>query len=141
MTVRSSISLKTKLASALLQVGEGGVPFIPYDDAKQMTADQVVSLFHFDHHPIPKAHGGPDEPWNLMPRLIVLHRRKTATVDAPVIAKTRRIATAHTSHQEVRRNLLRPHVQRLPKKRKLVSRGFDKTKSRKFSGQIVPRRS
>jgi hypothetical protein len=93
---RKPISLKTKLASALLTMlrpDETGklVPIIPHEHAKQMSDEQIISLFQFDHYPIPHAHGGPDESWNLEPRLIAEHRIKTATKDVPIIAKTKRI--------------------------------------------------
>ena len=71
---------------------------IPYEHARQMTADQIIGLFHFDHG-IQHAIGGPHVHWNLTPRLIAEHRRKTATADRPQIAKTQRIAAAHEVFQ------------------------------------------
>lgn len=67
-----------------------------------MTAHQIISLFQFDHCPIRHEAGGPDEPWNLEPRLIVPHRVKTATIDAPEIAKIKRV----TKDQEQFRAML-----------------------------------
>jgi hypothetical protein len=64
---------------------------VTYEHSKLMTADQIISLFQFDHYPIRHADGGPDEPWNLPPRLIKAHREKTAKVDQPGLAKQRRI--------------------------------------------------
>ena len=93
---RKSIPLKTKLAAALLTMrrpndaGELEL-IISHDHAKLMSDDQIISLFHFDHYPIPHAHGGPDEAWNLEPRPIAEHREKTATVDQPMMAKVDRI--------------------------------------------------
>lgn len=84
--MRRKLSLKAKLAATLLKLGH-----IPYEHSKQMTADQIISLFHFDHWPIRHADGGPDEPWNLEPRLIADHREKTAVIDVPQIAKGKRI--------------------------------------------------
>ena len=81
---RKHISVKTKLASALLALGH-----VPYEDAKQMSADQIISLYQFDHgvlwsiDPI-------DEPWNLTPRLINPHREKSK-IDTGIVAKTKRI--------------------------------------------------
>jgi len=104
MTKRAHISLKTKLASALLQLCDAsGHRLVPYEDAKQMTADQIVSLFAFDHYPIPKGLDGPDEPWNLDPRMLMEHRVKTATYDVPVHAKGKRITKRE---EEFRRRLL-----------------------------------
>jgi hypothetical protein len=88
-------SLTTQLASALLALGH-----VPYNDAKQMSAQQVISLYHFDHFPIPRAEGGPDEHYNLVPRLIAAHREKTARIDVPQIAKNKRIAAKHLAHLE-----------------------------------------
>ena len=53
-----------------------------------MTADQVISLFQFDHDPHPHAapFNGPSLHWNCTPRLILAHREKTATHDVPMIA-------------------------------------------------------
>jgi hypothetical protein len=96
---RKSISLRTKLASALLTIvrpNERGEleRVIPHDMAKQMSDDQIISLFHFDHYPVPHAHDGPDEAWNLEPRPIVEHRGITAKVDVPRIAKAKRLSRA-----------------------------------------------
>ena len=86
MTARAHIGLEKKLASALLALGD-----IPYAEAKLMTASQVCSLYAFDHYPVRHEDGGPDEPWNLVPRLIAAHRRKTAKIDRPQSAKGARL--------------------------------------------------
>lgn len=96
MSKRAHIGLKTKLASALCQMlmpDENGnlVPVIRYEDSKLMTEDQVLSVFGWDHYPIRKADGGPDVHWNLTPRPILGHRRKTAQKDIPEMAKADRI--------------------------------------------------
>jgi hypothetical protein len=82
---RAHINLTTKLASALLALGE-----IPYSDAKQMTAAQIISLYQFDHGIL---HGVVviDEFWNLTPRLITPHRAKSRS-DTGVVAKVKRLA-------------------------------------------------
>lgn len=108
MSKRAHISDRTKLAATLLQMlrpNDAGqlVPVIPHEHARLMTADQIISLFHFDHYPLCKADGGPDEPWNLEPRPIREHREKTAKVDVPQMAKTRRVVK---SHEDFRRRLL-----------------------------------
>jgi len=54
-----------------------------------MTADQIISLYHFDHgilHAIEPI----NEPWNLTPRLIAAHREKSRR-DTSIVAKSRRI--------------------------------------------------
>lgn len=94
---RAHISLKTKLASALCQMlrfdedTRTFVPIIPYEDAKLLSDDQVLSLFQWDHWPIRKEAGGSDEHHNLRPMLIADHRKKTSEIDQPQIAKTKRI--------------------------------------------------
>lgn len=71
-------SLSVKLAAALLALrDETGEPLIPYEHAKLMTADQVASLFRFDHYPIRWTDGGPTLPWNIVPRLIAADKHKT----------------------------------------------------------------
>lgn len=89
------MNLKIKLAATLLQLGD-----IPYDDGVQMTAEQIISLYQWDHFPVRKCDGGPDEPWNLVPRLIAEHRTKTATIDQPQIAKGKRIRRKWAQHQQ-----------------------------------------
>lgn len=79
------------------------VPLVTREEAKKMTADQVASLIHLDHDPIPFAIARdlgmtPEEynhPTNLTPRPIMEHRIKTATRDVPTIAKGNRISAAH----------------------------------------------
>ena len=100
MSKRDHISLTTKLAAVLLEMkvaDENGnlVPLIDREMAKSMTAAQVVSLWEFDHFPVPKALGGSDHPTNLVARPIIEHRIKTAKVDVPTIAKSNRISAAH----------------------------------------------
>ena len=117
MTGRAHINLTTKLASALLALGH-----IPYADAKLMTADQICSLYHFDHYPIRKADGGLDEPWNLQPLGIMDHRVKTAKKDKPELAKQARLR-GETRTGPRKTIPCRP----FPKvSRKLQSRGFEK---------------
>jgi hypothetical protein len=104
---RAYIPLKKRLASALLtiRVEENGklVPFIDYETAKKLTADQIISLFQFDHWPIAKWMEGADEPWNLVPRPIMEHRVKTAKYDTPNSAKAGRVTEAN---EEFRRKML-----------------------------------
>ena len=95
---RKHITLTEKLASALMALG-----YVPYADAKQMTAHQFISLFQFDHN-ILHTHDGSDEFWNLTPMLILTHRVKTKR-DARVIAKVRKLTKGQ---EETRRILLKP---------------------------------
>jgi hypothetical protein len=100
---RKAISLKTKLASALLMLTRYdktiGIskPFIGYEQSKTMTADEIIARFDWDHT-IAHAHGGPDEPWNLTPMLREDHREKTSKIDVPRIAKSKRIQRDNEEH-------------------------------------------
>jgi hypothetical protein len=105
---RKAIPLKTKLAAALcnmLRPNDAGelVPVIDYESAKQMTEDQVLSIFHFDHYPTAKHQGGKDVHHNLVPRPILEHREKTAKVDIPAAAKSARLSA---EQEEFRRRML-----------------------------------
>jgi hypothetical protein len=88
MTHRKHISWKTKCAAALLSGGWGG---FSYDEAKQLTEDQYLSLFHWDHNMLHSS-GAKDRDvfWNLTPMFIKAHREKTK-IDAKIIAKSRRL--------------------------------------------------
>lgn len=131
MTARAHISLKEKLAAALCQMlcddGTGKlVPVIPYDDAKRMTADQVLSLWRWDHYPVRHADGGPDKHFNLVPRLIREHREKTAKVDVPQIRKADRIRRADDAavNRLLARDAGEPRQRSRWPSRKIQSRGF-----------------
>lgn len=90
---RKKLSLTVKLAATLLALTDAkGELLIPHDHAKLMSAEQVISLFEFDHYPIRHEAGGPDEPWNIQPLMIAPHGVKTATIDQPAIAKISRVS-------------------------------------------------
>lgn len=132
MAVRKKISLKTKLAAALLQLkritkhpaatGWDITPIIPFSEAQRMTEDQIIALFHFDHYPIPHAQGGLDVAWNLVPTLVAEHQEKTKG-DIKQIAKTKRITKAQ---EEFRQRLLAPRSERPVRKSRFQSRPFQK---------------
>lgn len=120
-------TLRDKLAAALAIIA--GVPF---EHRKVMTADQVISLFQFDHDPHPHTapFNGPSLHWNCTPRLILDHRHKTATKDVPMIYRVRRGVVARLQHEktmaakvgiEVEAPRAKPK-KRWPKGRKLQSR-------------------
>jgi hypothetical protein len=122
---------------------------IPFEHRKLMTAEQVLSLFNFDHDPLPhaKPFDGPNVHWNCTPRLIyggslagMGHREKTAKHDVPQIARARRLSE---KQEEFRRAMLAkngedishlPPLKKKPK-RKMQSRGFQG--HRKFDGTPV----
>lgn len=128
MTARKKIRLSTKLASALCQMvkpdGNGGWQrVIPHEQAKRMSEAEVLAVFDFDHHPIPKAHDGPDTHWNLTPTPKPDHAEKTAKRDIPMIAKVKRIR-GETGNGPRAKIPSRPNA--WPKGRKIASRGFPK---------------
>lgn len=104
---RKPVSLKTKLASALLQMvryddNEAAyVKIISYEESKRLSADQIIARFHFDHG-IAHAHDGPDEPWNLTPLPVEDHRIKTAKIDVPRLAKAKRLAKREAGERKPR---------------------------------------
>lgn len=102
---RKPIKLKTKLASALchmLRPDEHGhlVRVISHDEAKRLTEDEIIARFDWHHHPIPKAHGGPDVHWNLDPLPGDDHDEITAKVTVPTIAKGKRITVKQESFRQ-----------------------------------------
>lgn len=92
MNARRTPNLTTKLAATLLALGD-----IPWEDAKLMSAAQIVSLYEFDHWPIRHEAGGPAAAWNLKPRLIMFHRIKSRK-DQSEIAHIRRVRRANDAH-------------------------------------------
>jgi hypothetical protein len=87
MSRRAHISLRTYLAAALRVVGG-----IPYDHAKLMHEDQIISLFDFDHGIL---HGVEpiDDHWNLTPVFKAPHREKSRK-DTSTVAKVKRLERA-----------------------------------------------
>jgi hypothetical protein len=118
---RKAISLKVKLAAALVKLGG-----IPHLDAKGMSADQVISLFEFHHFPIPHAMGGLDVHWNLEVLFRKEHREETRKVTVPTIAKERRVTKKWEDH--IRRVNQKGVDEIQGKKRKWPSRPFAKRK-------------
>lgn len=136
---RKPLSLKTKLASALLALGD-----IAYDDAKQMTADQLISLYHFDHNMLYESgHPQRDMYWNITPRLIKAHRDKTRR-DMKIIAKSRRIRDRRdremvAAMQKTLGMTATADYLREERKRGIRSRGFDKRYRRHLDGAVTKR--
>jgi len=87
------MSMKTKLAATLCVLFE-----IPHFIAKNMSEDEVLAMFEFDHHPIRYADGGPNVFWNLRPLLIPDHAAKTV-LDAKDRAKERKVRKAVDLHK------------------------------------------
>lgn len=89
----------------------------------------IISLYSFDHG-IRHADGGCDEAWNLTPALIAAHREKTAAIDVPQMAKSKRIRETQASHgakmsvKSGDTSVTYPTLGSRPK-RKIPSRPFD----------------
>ena len=154
---RKHISDKTRLAATLLARGE-----VPYTDAKKMSEDQLISLYHWDHNILHESgHADRDKFWNLAPMLIKAHREKTRA-DAKIIAKSRRIrawndrskdsagAGNHVarlrsaplrigSDEEGGEHSRRRSIRHSSEPHKLRSRGFDKRYRKKLDGTVVKR--
>jgi len=114
---RREPTLKAKLAATLRELFQ-----IPHEHAKLMSDDQIISLVQF-HHIEYHATDGSDEHWNLDPMLIAPHKERTAKIDVPQIAKTKRITAAQA---EFRRTMLTPRADRPPKQSRWASRPFQK---------------
>jgi hypothetical protein len=76
---------------------------IPHEHQKLMTASQIRALVQFDHV-IHHAIGGKVVHHNLTMRTIRDHREKTAKIDIPQIAKTKRLTA---KQEEFRKRLER----------------------------------
>jgi hypothetical protein len=139
---RKHISWKTKYAAALLALGD-----IPYAHAREMTKDQIISLYHIDHGILHETENeNVDQWWNLTPKLIQAHREKTKA-DAKIIAKSRRIRKKQTMADAMAEGIRSAVIAAAktegrrtnPWFRKLHSRGFNKTLRKKMDGTVVKR--
>lgn len=125
---RDYIPLKVCLAAALLQLTDAnGERLIPHEDAKRMSADQIISLFVRDHDPVRHEHGGPDEPWNLTYRFIRPHRKKSGQ-ERTEMARERDVR--RTVDEHVQRMLLKQPGRKPPRKSRWASRPMRSAKMR-----------
>jgi hypothetical protein len=119
---RDYIPYRERLAAALACL----LPPMRRDELRRYkaTADDVLSLFHFDHIEL-HALNGSDAWWNLDPKMVGPHREKSRQ-DTAIVAKVKRLSA---EHEDFRRRVLSP-IKRASKpkskwpKRKLQSRGF-----------------
>lgn len=89
-----------------------------------MTAEQIISLYQFDHgilHAIEPI----DEPWNLTPRLIAPHREKSRK-DTAIVAKVKRLDKMVAWSRIV---IGKPKRKRPPSKYKWPKRKFKSSKA------------
>ena len=98
--MRKPPNLTEKLAACLLIIADLRGEGIPFSVAQSMHADQVISLFHFDHAVL-VANGGSNHPTNLTPRWILDHRKKTAKKDVPELRKGQRLQKSHEQFTRV----------------------------------------
>jgi hypothetical protein len=96
---RHGICLSVKLAACLLEILRLKGKPIDMARAKTMSAQEIISLFDFNHIVL-HANGGPADPWNLEPLLRAEHRERTARIDIPAAAKARRIESKHQAFRE-----------------------------------------
>ena len=94
-----------KLAAVLLEYQRLLGDPIDREQAKQMTAAEITSLFQWDHdvHVVNRQSDDPkvyNHPTIMTPRLILQHREKTAKKDIPQIAKGKRIRADNAQHTE-----------------------------------------
>lgn len=94
MTNRKNPTTRQRLAAALLQLVRYRAgkweAIIDYEEAKNLTADEIISRFELDHYPVSVKLGGSNHPTNLTWREKEEHREKTNKVDAKIHAKARR---------------------------------------------------
>lgn len=102
MTERKAVTMKQKLASALLEMLRlGGTP-IDRAHAALMHEDQLISLVQFDHDAGYACHGAGNHFTRLTPKLRPEHIEKTKK-DQGVIAKCMRLSE---KQEESRRRIL-----------------------------------
>lgn len=126
---RRHITLTEKLASALLELQRLRGDPIDRESAKAMTAEQICSLFQYDHAAGYVCHGAGNHPTGLTPLLIAEHRAKTAKKDQPEIWKGRRLSKSHEEHRAKLLAKVRSDVESIlegkPKRKaKIANRGF-----------------
>jgi hypothetical protein len=137
---RRHIGWRTKYAAALLKLRD-----VPYEHAKLMHEDQIISLYQVHHnrqHAIDK-----DAPLdgidvdhfsNLEPMLRPEHKDRFPRDNAAAKKVTRIVRDNDAAVSRLLRRDTGDLV-RQPRKAIIRNRGFDKTRTRKFSGKVVPR--
>lgn len=106
MSKRKAISRTERYAAVILHMKRGdGRPLIDHEEAKGMTAQEIIARFEamtHDEHRVPHAIGGTNHPTNLDFLTPEEHAPKTK-IDVTAIAKTKRIAK---QQEEFRKRLL-----------------------------------
>lgn len=122
MPKRKTISLRTKLAATLLRLGD-----VPYEHAKLLHEDQIISLYHFDHG-ILHAVEVNDLFWNLTPRLIAPHKEKSKK-DTSTVAKVKRLEKTWSEFTRAMTDGRKP--QKRPSKTRWPKRSFPNARNRR----------
>lgn len=117
---RKSPTMAEKLGSALLELQRLRGDPIDREHAKMMHAEQICSLFQFDHAAGYACHGVGNHPAMLTPLFIAVHREKTAKIDVPAIAKGKRVAGGHETFRA--RVLAKGEQQEAPRRTKKGNR-------------------
>jgi hypothetical protein len=129
-----------RVAPTLKQIAAAAIVTLlklPHRQAQEMTSDEIIRLVEKDHYPVPYAIardlGWPPDRYNHPSNLELVapidHAKKTAKVDTPQVAKSKRITT---KHEDFRRKMLAKTepdcdvVQTAPRKAKIPTRGFQK---------------
>lgn len=119
MSRRGYVRLIDKLAACVRELFQ-----IPYEHAKQMSAEQILSLVQWQHihyHAQNSDETWVDAHWNIEPMLIAPHKEVTAKKDIPQIAKTKRI---EREFEEFRRRMMTPREDRPVLKSRWGTRKF-----------------
>lgn len=128
---RKHISFKTKLAAALRELFK-----IPYEHAKLLHEDQILSLVQYDHNVLHAIEVN-DHHSNLTPILIAPHREKSKK-DTSTVAKVKRIEERWEAFLRGLKSD-RPTIKssRWPKGRKLRSRATISKGARVWKGKTT----
>jgi hypothetical protein len=116
---------------------------IPHEHQKRLTAQDVRALVQFDHA-IHHAIGGGAVFHNLTMRTIADHREKTAKIDIPQIAKTKRLSAEQEAFRKRLERKTDPTVaQEIQPPSRFRSRPLAGTKQsgmkRRMDGKVVKR--
>lgn len=151
-TSKAHIPAREKLAAALLMCMQPDatgklVRVIPHDEAKRLTAKQIIARFDFHHWPIEEQDGGPAEAWNLSPMLRKCHQRETGRLRKQR-TKGKRIrekyntdtGAAVAAAEAALEVAVRAVLARAPKRKGRPMPGSKASPiKRKLSGKVVPR--
>lgn len=135
---RKKLPLSTKLAACLSRMtGPDGGPLVP--GAETMTVKQILAAVEFDHEKARELLGS-DHPSNIVPLPVKHHHQVKTPADQTKIKKAR-----HLRKRELRRRAvleakaIGDDLPRDVKRHRIPNRGFDKTLTRKFNGQVERR--